>query len=68
MPTQRSYRRGDLMPVMVAVIVAVMGTAGLLLVDFGPDGGSQGRGTAKAITAAAVARAGAIEIASEPLT
>jgi len=56
------------MPVMVAVIVAVMGTAGLLLVDFGPDGGSQGRGTAKAITAAAVARAGAIEIASEPLT
>jgi hypothetical protein len=66
MHAQRKDRRGDAVPVIVAVIVAVVGMAGILFNDFGSGNGSQGSGNAKAITAAAVARAGAIEIPSEP--
>jgi hypothetical protein len=62
---QRS-RRGDLLTAIAAVIVAVVGTAGILLNDFGSGDDSQGSGNAKMITAAAVSRAGAIEIPSEP--
>jgi hypothetical protein len=58
--------RGDLIPVIVTVIVAVVGTAGILLGNLGPGNDSQGSGDARMITAAAVSRAGAIEIPSEP--
>jgi hypothetical protein len=59
-------RRGEAVPVIVTVIAAVMATAGILFNDFGPGNGSQGSGNARMITAAAVSRAGAIEIPSEP--
>ena len=64
MRAQTKDRRGDFIPVLVAAIVAIMGTAGILFSDFGPYNDSQGGGNAM-ITAAAVARAGAIEIPSE---
>jgi hypothetical protein len=65
MHAQRKVRRGDSsIPVIVAAIVAVVGTAVILFNDFGPGNDSQGTG--KMITAAAVSRAGAIEIPSEP--
>jgi hypothetical protein len=65
---RRKDPRGDLIPVMVTVIVAVVGTAGILLNNLGPGSDSQGGGDARMITAAAVSRAGAIEIPSEPPT
>jgi hypothetical protein len=64
MHAQRKHRRGDLIPVVVAVTVAVVGQAAILFNDFGPGNRSQGSGNM--ITAAAVSRAGAIEIPSEP--
>ncbi len=67
MRAQRKDRRGDFMPVMVTAIVAVVGTAGILINDFGPGNDSHGSSSAKMVTAAAVARAGAIEIPSERL-
>jgi hypothetical protein len=54
----------DLIPVMVAVILAIVGMAGILFRDYGPSNDSQGSGSAR--TAAAVSRVGAIEIPSEP--
>jgi hypothetical protein len=63
---QRKDPRGDLIPVIVTVFVAVAGTAGILLNNFGSGNDSQGSGDARTITAAAVSRAGAIEIPSEP--
>jgi hypothetical protein len=53
-------------PVIVTAIVAVVGTAVILFNDFGPGNDSQGSGNARMITAAAVSRAGAIEIPSQP--
>ena len=53
-------------PMVVAAIVAVLGQTVILLNDFGPGNDSQGSGNARMITAAAVSRAGAIEISSEP--
>ena len=63
--SSRKNRRGDLIPVMVAAIVAVVGTGAILFNDFGPDNNSLGSGN-RMITAAAVSRGGAIEIPSEP--
>jgi hypothetical protein len=65
MDTQRNDRRGDLMPAMVTVIVAIVCTAAIVLIDFDPGSGSIGSGDARMITAAAVARAGAIQIPPE---
>ena len=67
---QRKDPRGDLIPVIVTVFVAVAGTAGILLNNFGSGNDSQGSGDARTITAAAVSRAGAVEIsfrAARPL-
>lgn len=64
MQAQRTDRRGDLMPVIVTVVVAVVGTAGILFDYVGAGSTSQSSSTAG--TAAAVARAGAIEIPSVP--
>jgi hypothetical protein len=50
-------------PVVIAIILAVVGQAAILLNDFGPGKGS---GSSNMITAAAVARAGAIEIPVGP--
>jgi hypothetical protein len=51
-------------PILVAVSVAVAGTVGILSSDFDANIASQDRGNARMITAAAVSRAGAIEIPS----
>ena len=52
-------------PMLVAVIVAVVAQTAILLNDFGSGNDSQGSGNAKLITAGAVSRAGAIEIPSQ---
>ena len=49
------------MPVLVAALVAVAGTAVILLNDFSPYGDSRGVTSASIVTAAAVSKAGAIE-------
>ena len=66
MHAQRNDRRSDSIPVTVAAIVAVLGTAVILFNDFGPSYDSQGDGNGRMTTAAVVSRAGAIEIPSEP--
>jgi hypothetical protein len=63
---QGKDRRGDAIPAIIAIVVAVLGMAGILFEDFGPSNGSEHSGTARMITDAAVSRAGAIEIPSEP--
>jgi len=62
---QTNNRRAGLIPVVATVIVAVAGTAAILLNDFGPGNASQGGSNARMITSAAVSRVGAIEIPSE---
>jgi hypothetical protein len=54
-----------LIPVIVTVIVAVVGTAGILN-NLRPGNGLQDNGNARLITSATVSRVGAIEIPSEP--
>ena len=66
MHAQRKVSRGDAIPVIIAIVVAVLGMAGILYEDFGPGNGSQDGGSARMVTDAAVSRAGAIEIPSEP--
>ena len=53
------------MPVIVAAIVAVVGTTAILVSHFGPGNDSRDSGSGM-ITAAAASRAGAIVIPSEP--
>jgi len=65
MRAQSKDRHGDLIPVIVAAIVAVVGQSVILVNDFGAGNDLQGRGNAKMITTAVVSRAGAIEIPSE---
>ena len=62
---QAKNRRGDLMPVIVTVIVAVVGAAGILS-NLRAGNDSQDSANARMITSAAVSKAGAIEIPSEP--
>jgi hypothetical protein len=52
-------------PMLVTAFVAVVGTSVILFNDFNPDTDLQAGGKAEKITAAAVSRAGAIEIPSE---
>jgi hypothetical protein len=66
MRIQSKHRNVTLSPVIVAVIVAIASTAGILFDDFGPSNASQDSATARMITAAAVSRASAIETPSEP--
>jgi hypothetical protein len=65
MHTHSNHRRGNLRPAIVAAIVAIASTAGIIFDDFGPSNASQDSGTARMITAEAASRAGAIEIPSE---
>ena len=60
-----AQQRGDLVPVTMTVIVAVVGTAGTLN-NLRPGNDSQDSGNARMITSAAASRVGAIEILSEP--
>jgi len=57
-------RRGDLIPVVVTLIVAVVGATGILN-TLRPGKNSPDSVSARMVTAAAVSRAGAIEIPSE---
>ena len=66
MHAQIKNERGDATPAIIAIVVAVLGVAGILFEDFGPGNGSRGSGNARKFTAAAVSRAGAIEIPSKP--
>jgi hypothetical protein len=56
------------MPVVIALLVAVVGQAAILLNDFGPGNGSRRDGNPSMISAAAVSRAGATEVPSAPLS
>jgi hypothetical protein len=62
--SQKTVVRGDSIPVIVSVIVAVVGTVGILVSDLGAGNDSQRTSNARMITAAAVSKAGAIEIPS----
>ena len=64
MQAQRKDRHGDLIPVIATVIVAVVGQTLILFNDFGGGNNSLGGGNGM-ITAAAVSKAGAIEIPSQ---
>jgi hypothetical protein len=52
-------------PIIATLIVAVVCTADILFSDLGPGYDPQGNGSARMITAAAVARADAIKIPSQ---
>ena len=54
------------LPMLVAAFVAVVGQAVILFNDFGTGNDSQNSVSARMITAAAVSRAGAIEILPKP--
>jgi hypothetical protein len=54
------------LPVLITILVAVVGTAVIVFNDFRPDNDPQDSTNARMITAAAVSRAGAIEIPSAP--
>jgi hypothetical protein len=66
MQAQRNDRRGNLTPAMLAAFIAVVGQAAVLLNDFGAGNNSQNSASARMITAAALSRAGAIEILPKP--
>jgi hypothetical protein len=66
MHAQRKHGRGEVNPPIVIAIIAVVATAGVLFNDLNPGNGSQGNSNARMITAAALSRAGAIEIPSPP--
>jgi hypothetical protein len=54
------------LPMQIAASIALVGIALIAFSDFNGDAGSQPSSKARAITAAAVSRAGAIETPSEP--
>ena len=62
---QTKTRRGDLLPVIVTVIVAVVGAAGIFN-NLRAGNDTPDSRSARMITAAAVSRVGAIEIPTEP--
>ena len=66
MQAQRDDRRGSLKPAMVAAFIAVVGQAAVLMNDFGAGNSSQNSASARMVTAAALSRAGAIEILPKP--
>jgi hypothetical protein len=53
-------------PMLVAAVVAVVGTAVIFFNNFSSHDDLQSRANARIITSASVSRAGAIEIPSEP--
>ena len=67
MQAQGNYRRVNLTPAIVAAFIAVVGQAVVLFNDFGTGNNSQNSASARMITAAALSRAGAIEILAKPV-
>jgi hypothetical protein len=67
MQAQGNYRRVNLTPAIVAAFIAVVGQAVVLFNDFGTGNHSQNSARARMITAAALSRAGAIEILPKPV-
>jgi hypothetical protein len=65
MHSDRQDSFDGLRPVMISALVALVVSASLVLMDFGPASGSQGHGGGM-ITAAAVARAGAVALPAAP--
>jgi hypothetical protein len=65
MHAQRNNRRGNLIPVIVAAFVAVVGQTVILFNDFGAGNNSQSSDSARMITVAALSRAGAIKMSPE---
>jgi hypothetical protein len=65
MPITNKHRNSLLSPAFAAAIVAVASTVAILFEDFGPSHAPQDKGIARMVTAAAVSKAGAIEIPSE---
>lgn len=53
-------------PILVAALLAVVGTAVISFNSFSSNDDPQDRANARIVTAAAVSRAGAIQIPSEP--
>jgi hypothetical protein len=66
MSAYRQDSREDLIPMAIAVMVAVAGIVALVWLDFGP--GSDSHGDDGMTTASAVSRAGAFVTPSEPPT
>ena len=66
MQAQQTDSHRPSMPVMIAVVVAIVGQAAILFNDFGASNGSRRGGNPSMISAAAVSRAGATEIPSAP--
>jgi hypothetical protein len=66
MHAQRNDRRGNLTLAIVAAFLALVGQAIILFDDFGAGSNSQGKGSSRMVTAAAVSKAGAIETWPEP--
>ena len=60
-------RRADLVPVTVAAVIAVVGTAILLFMDFAPDNEVQPAGISM-IAASVAERAGAIALPTDTAT
>lgn len=65
MRIKSNYRNSLLSPAFAAAIVAIASAAAVLLDDLGPSHSSQDEARARIVTAAAVSKAGAIEIPSE---
>jgi hypothetical protein len=68
MYAERKQRHRQAIPAMAAVMVASLGVAGIVYQNFSPGNGSHLSGNPAMITAAAVSRAGAIQIPSQPRT
>jgi hypothetical protein len=66
MQAQRNDRRGNSTLVIVAAFIAVVGQAVVLFNDFGAGNNLHNSVSARMITAAALSRAGAIEIWPKP--
>jgi hypothetical protein len=65
MSVHRKGKRGESTPVIVAAVVAAVGIAAILFKEFGPGSNSLGSGDGM-ITAAALTRAGAFALPTEP--
>jgi hypothetical protein len=65
MGAHRKDRHGELVPMIVAGLIAVVGTVSILWMDSGPDSNSQGSGDGM-ITASALSRSGAIALPTQP--
>ena len=66
MHAERKRPHGQATPATAALIVASLGVAGIVYQNLGSGNGPQADGDAATITVAAVMRAGAVQIPSQP--